>query len=91
MKLSHPLTLLAVLISAIAVIWFLAAGWSLVGSLEMTPHGWSALILGMGLSILIGGGLAVVLVWSRRNGFDEAAHQATLDIDTEPNDGSSPD
>lgn len=90
MKISHPLTLLFVLISGIAAVWFLNTGWTLVGSVEMTTHGWIALMLGMGVSILIGGGLTILLVWSRRNGFDEAAHEAAIDMEAGPEDGSSP-
>jgi hypothetical protein len=79
MKISHLLPLFLVLAVAIAGVWFLVQGGSLVGAIEMSSHGWIALGLGMGVSVVLGGGLAVLLIWSRRNGFDEAAHQATLD------------
>jgi hypothetical protein len=35
----------------------------------------------MGVSIVLGGGLTAILILSRRNGYDDAAHQATLDQD----------
>ena len=41
----------------------------------MSGHGWAALLGGVVLSVLIGGGLTAALVWGRRNGFDEGAHE----------------
>ena len=81
MKHALLLPLLVALVVAIAGIWFLLEGGLLVGAIEMSTHGWIALGLGMGVSIVLGGGLTAILILSRRNGYDDAAHQATLDQD----------
>ncbi len=45
---------------------------------DMSAHGWAALVAGVVASFIVGGGLTGILVWSRRNGYDEAAHEASL-------------
>jgi len=40
---------------------------------EMSAHGWGAMIAGTVLSLILGIGLTTLLVWSRRDGFDERA------------------
>jgi len=49
---------------------------NMTGAFEagMTGHGWAALLAGVVLSVLIGGGLTTALIWGRRNGYDESAH-----------------
>ncbi len=42
----------------------------------MSLHGWIALIIGTIMSFALGLGLTAILVWGRRNGFDEGAHEA---------------
>ena len=54
----------------------------------MSGHGWGALLGGVVLSILIGGGLTAALVWGRRNGYDESAHD--MYRDTADKDGDAP-
>ena len=45
------------------------------GGTQMSAHGWAAMIAGILISLIVGGALSFILVWSRRNGFDENAHQ----------------
>lgn len=56
----------------------------------MTRHGWVALWLGTGLSVLVGGGLAAVLIIGRRRGFDEDAHQIYRTVDPSAQAGEAP-
>lgn len=51
----------------------------------MSGHGWAALVAGIVLSVIIGGGLTAALVWGRRNGYDEGAH----DVYRDQSDGDS--
>lgn len=53
----------------------------------MSGHGWAALVGGVVFSVLIGGGLTAALVWGRRNGYDEGAHDMHWN---EPDDDSAP-
>lgn len=45
-----------------------------IPAVEMGVHGWVALVLGTIVSLIVGGGLAAILVISRRRGFDDGAH-----------------
>ena len=40
---------------------------------QMTVHGWIALGLGCGLSLLVGGGLMALVFHSSRHGYDDRA------------------
>jgi hypothetical protein len=78
------LSLLAVIIVVGMGVAFMLVGVDRLPAFEMGPHGWFALGLGTVLSVVIGGVLTTVLVVSRRNGFDETAHEARLDLSDEP-------
>ena len=41
----------------------------------ISGHGWAALIAGTSVSIILGGVLTGTLIWGRRNGYDEGAHE----------------
>lgn len=45
----------------------------------MSGHGWAALIAGTVGSLVLGGALTGVLIWGRRNGYDEGAHDMHWD------------
>lgn len=47
--------------------------WIGAGDTQMGGHGWAALILGTVLSLVVGGGLMVLVFYSARHGYDEAA------------------
>ena len=69
------LSLLGVVALAIlACILFLVFGFANLPDVSMGVHGWIALGLGTVVSVVVGGGLATVLIISRRRGYDEAAH-----------------
>lgn len=78
-----PRSTYAVLVTAALIIAacsaFLVWGLGSLPSLEMGVHGWVALVLGTLLSVVVGGGLAAILIISRRRGYDEAAHEAFRD------------
>jgi len=54
----------------------------------MSGHGWAALIIGVTVSILLGGGLTAALIWGRRNGYDENVYEMYSD---RPDDSETPD
>ncbi len=54
----------------------------------MSSHGWGALIAGVTISILLGGGLTAALIWGRRNGYDENVYEMYSD---RPDDSETPD
>jgi len=56
-------------IAAIALILYLNSS----GNIEMSGHGWGAMLAGTILSMILGGGLTCALVWGRQNGYDERA------------------
>ncbi len=58
------ITLFGTLAAVIAVISF---------GVELSAHGWGAMLAGTLLSFLLGSVLTAVLVFGRRHGYDEAA------------------
>lgn len=70
----------AVLVIGICVV-AIVFGIQALPEYTMTRHGWVALGLGTGLSVLVGGGLAAVLIIGRRRGFDEEAHEIYKSVD----------
>lgn len=51
-----------------------AYGWMAGGDTEIGGHGWAALTLGVVVSVVVGGGLMVLVFYSSRRGYDEGAH-----------------
>lgn len=54
---------------AVAVGWAIYA-WNAI-DVEMSVHGYAAMILGIGFSLLIGCGLMALMFYSSRHGYDE--------------------
>jgi len=52
-----------------ASIWFAFYGWNLTEG-EVSRSGMIALILGIVLSMILGGGLMALVFWSNRKGYD---------------------
>jgi hypothetical protein len=52
-----------------AAIWFLFYGWTLTDA-QIDTNGYIALVLGVLLSTVLGGGLMALLFWSNRKGYD---------------------
>ena len=46
-------------------------GWVSVGDTEVSGHGFLALALGIFFSLAVAGGLVALLLYSRRNGYDQ--------------------
>lgn len=63
-----------VALALLACVLFLVFGFASLPEVHMGVHGWIALGLGSLVSVVVGGGLAAVLIISRRHGYDEAAH-----------------
>ncbi|MEL6259207.1 MAG: hypothetical protein AAFQ67_09135 [Pseudomonadota bacterium] len=61
--------------ACVFTIVLVAAASSAMGA-SMSFHGWAALTFGTIVSYALALSLSALLVWSRRNGFDEAADQA---------------
>jgi hypothetical protein len=49
-------------------------GWHEIGDVEFSVHGWIALALGIGLTLLCGIGLMGLVFFSSRRGYDDRAH-----------------
>lgn len=83
MKLSsaNTLSIIAVIVFVIVSVIYFIFGMGELSAFQMSPHGWAALLVGVGLSVLIGGGLTAILIISRRRGYDESLHEAFLDQD----------
>jgi len=81
MKRSSILTLISAGILIALCGAFVVFGMIRLAGVEMSMHGWIALGLGIALSLGLGGALSALLVISRRRGFDEAAHEASGQID----------
>ena len=75
------LSILALAIAVLMGIAYLVAGAGILPEMAMSRHGWIALGLGTFLSIVVGGGLAAILIISRRDGYDEAAHEVFKKVD----------
>lgn len=75
------LSLIALVIVALMGVAYLVAGAGLLPEMRMSRHGWIALGLGTALSVVVGGGLAAILIISRRDGYDEAAHEIFKKVD----------
>lgn len=74
-------SLLAVVVTIVLSVAVIIAGVMALPEFHMTSHGWIALGLGSVLSIVVGGGLAAILIISRRRGYDEEAHAIYRDVD----------
>jgi hypothetical protein len=64
--------LLTVVMFAIlgVAIYFAWGIWSRLAGVEMSAHGWTALILGIVVSIALGAGLMFLVFYSHRKGYD---------------------
>ncbi len=63
------LAIAAAVVGAVAVV---AAGlWATIGTSEITPAGWVALILGVLLTLALGIGLVSLMFFSNQHGYDD--------------------
>ncbi len=60
------------------VLWITYEMWAMV-VVEMPGWAWAAIILGTGLSLLVGFGLMALMFYSSRHGYDESPHQIDKD------------
>ena len=52
-------------------IWWAVHAWTSLGEVEMSVHGYVAMILGIIFSLLVGCGLMALVFYSNRRGYDE--------------------
>jgi hypothetical protein len=64
---------------ALAVIAVLGFAWKAPGQVEMSTAGWVALVAGAVLSLAVGTGLTLLMIYSDRAGFDEQAQTGRSD------------
>lgn len=57
----------------VAVVVFVVLSWQQMGVVQMSGHGITALIAGVVLSLVVGGGLMALVFLSARRGYDDAA------------------
>jgi hypothetical protein len=60
------------------VLWVTYQMWAMM-AVDIPAWGWAAIILGTGLSLLVGFGLMALMFYSARHGYDEGAHQIDPD------------
>ena len=66
--------LIAVLFAMLAAaLWAGYSMWTMMPGVEMSGHGTLAMVLGIVMSLLVGGGLMALLFYSSRHGYDDAA------------------
>lgn len=58
--------------------WFAFDGMTTTADVEVSTHGYIAMVLGVGLSLIIGVSLMMLLFYSSRHGYDEPARRAKL-------------
>ena len=51
-------------------VWWMISAWARI-DVRISGHGWTALILGVVFSIIVGCGLMALLFFSSRRGYDE--------------------
>jgi len=51
-------------------LWFMVSAWTAIDA-RMSGHGWTALVLGIVFSVLVGCGLMALMFFSSRRGYDE--------------------
>jgi heme/copper-type cytochrome/quinol oxidase subunit 2 len=68
--------LLIVVVGAVTVgtLAYSVMTWNAFGGTEMSGHGWTALILGVVFSFVVGIGLMWLVFYSNRKGYDERQH-----------------
>jgi len=62
---------LALGLIAIVTAWWAISTIVAVGGFQMSGHGWAALLLGVGLSLVLGIGLMALTFYSSRSGGDD--------------------
>ncbi len=72
------------ILAAVAV--FVVISWQEMGVVKMSGHGIAALIVGVVLSLVVGGGLMALVFLSARRGYDDAAGNRTPHRDADPRD-----
>ncbi len=61
------------LLAATVVVSFWA--WQSLGEVELGFHGYVALLLGVGATLILAAGLVALMMYSSRRGYDEEAHR----------------
>jgi len=71
----------------VAVVVFVVASWQQMGAVEMSGAGVGSLIVGVILSLVVGGGLMALVFYSSRRGYDdEAGKRTSRSRDHDPRD-----
>ena len=66
--------LIAVLVGlALWAGWVGVTGWNLESDVQMSGHGYAAMIIGVVMSLVVGIALMALVFYSSRKGYDEAA------------------
>jgi len=68
--------------------WFVFEGMTSISDAEVSTHGYIAMTLGVGFSLIIGVSLMVLLFYSSRHGYDEPARSVRNGDASQP--GSKP-
>ncbi|MBX9829660.1 MAG: hypothetical protein K2Y27_32295 [Xanthobacteraceae bacterium] len=64
--------LVAILLALLGLtVWWAVAVWNAEGPVEISGHGYAAMILGVVFSLVVGVGLMGLVFYSSRKGYDE--------------------
>lgn len=73
-----PAILISVLLAFLGAAFYMAfSGWTAHGDVEMSSHGWIAMVLGIVFSLVIGCGLMALVFISSRRGHDDVANRSS--------------
>jgi len=72
----RTLIILALFTLLAAAIWFAVAAWERLGGGEIPFYGYLAIVGGVLVTLLVGGGLMGLVFYSSRHGYDDGAHRA---------------
>jgi hypothetical protein len=76
---------LAILLAFLALSTaFAYVGWNLHGDVEISTHGYVAMALGIGFTLVVGIGLMALVFYSSRKGYDERVGSYSVSDEREP-------
>lgn len=73
MRAGLTVAILVLLLGASAAVAYWV--WHELGDVEMSGHGWLALVLGASATFIVGAGLMALVFFSSRRGYDERANR----------------
>ena len=67
-------------------VWAGVRMWTMMEGAEISGHGYTAMVLGIVGSFVIGGGLMALVFYSSRRGYDDNVRYGSAEIETDEDD-----